>query len=97
MGAFDQFATVNLNAFKPDKTKTKIAPWFFEKRRLYVRKRKNFRYYVERRWPWHRKPYIFSTAELATMYHFPGKVVAPSAAAPRVEIKKAGVPPELPT
>jgi len=97
MGAFTQFSTVNLNGFKPDKTKSKVAPWFFEARRLYVRKRKNFRYYAKRQWPWHRKPYIFSTAELATMFHLPGKEVAPAAAVRRMEIKKGGPPPELPT
>ncbi|MFH0987617.1 MAG: hypothetical protein V1841_01855 [Patescibacteria group bacterium] len=96
MGAFTQFSTVNLNGFKPDKTKTKVLPWFFEDRRLFVRKKKNFRYYSKRMWPWHRKPYVFSTAELATIYHFPGKTVAPSSAAPRVEIKKGGPPPVLP-
>ncbi|MCZ2845909.1 MAG: hypothetical protein O2U61_05360, partial [Candidatus Bathyarchaeota archaeon] len=88
MGAFTQFSTVNLNGFKPDKTKTKVVPWFFEARRLYVRKRKNFRYYAKRMWPWHRKPYVFSTAEIATMYHFPSRAVAPAAAAQRTEIKK---------
>ncbi|PIU42548.1 MAG: hypothetical protein CO034_02455 [Parcubacteria group bacterium CG_4_9_14_0_2_um_filter_35_11] len=97
MGAFTQFSTANLNGFKPDKTKTKVVPWFFEERRMYVRKKKNFRYYAKRMWPWHRKPYIFSTAEIATMYHFPGRAVAPSAAALRVEIKKGGPPPTLPT
>ncbi|MCD6094653.1 hypothetical protein J7J39_01990 [bacterium] len=96
-GNFSQFSTVNLNGLKPDATKTKVAPWFFEQRRLYLKKRKLFRYYVKRMWPWHRGPYIFSTAELATMYHFPGKRVAPSAAAPRIEIKKGGAPPTLPT
>jgi len=97
MGAFTQFSTVNLNGFKPDKTKTMVTPWFLEGRRLYVRKRKNFRYYAKRMWPWHRKPYIFSTAELATMYHFPGRAVAPATAVSRMEIKKGGPPPVLPT
>lgn len=95
-GAFNQFNTVNLNGFKPDKTKTMVTPWFFEKRRLYVRKRKNFRYYAKRMWPWHRKPYIFSITELATIFHFPGKAVAPSAAVPRAEVRKGGPPPAIP-
>lgn len=96
-GAFTQFSTEDLNGLKPDATKTKVMPWFFEKRKLFLRKRKLFRHYIKRKWPWHRKPYIFSTAELATLFHFPGKTVAPSAAAPRVEIKKGGAPPTLPT
>ncbi|HOK35252.1 MAG TPA: hypothetical protein PLL80_01290 [Candidatus Pacearchaeota archaeon] len=97
MAAFNQFATVNLNAFTPDKSKTKVAPWFFEDRRLYVRRRKIFRHYTKRLWPWHRGPYIFSTEELATLYHFPGKNVVPAASVPRVELKKGEVPPNLPT
>lgn len=96
-GAYAQFCTINLNGLKPDKTKTKVAPWFFEARRLYVRKRKIFRHYADRRWPWHRKPYIFSTAELATLYHFPGRAVAPAAAVRRVEVRKGAPPPTLPT
>lgn len=96
-GAFNQFSTINLNGFKPDKTKTKAFPWLFEKRRLYGKKRKIFRHFAKRKWAWHRKPYIFSTAELATMYHFPGKTVAPAAAAPRVRIKKGEIPSNLPT
>lgn len=96
MSAFNQFSTVNLNSLKPDRSKTSVIPWFFEGRRLYVKKRRIFRYYTGRAWPWHRSPYIFSTAELATMYHFPGRGVAPSNAVPRVEIKRGEIPPNLP-
>lgn len=95
-GALAQFSTINLNGLKPGKSKTKVMPWFFEKRRLFMRKRKLFRYYIERKWPWHRKPYIMSTAELATLYHFPGRAVAPSIAISRVEVKPGGPPITLP-
>jgi len=95
-GAFSQFSTINLNGFAPDKTKTKTAPWFFEERRLFVKKRRIFRFYANRLWPFHRKPYILSTAELATLFHFPGKDVAPAIGVPRVAIRKAGAPPTLP-
>ena len=96
LGFFSQFSTINLNGLKPDKTKTKVMPWFFEKRRLFTKKRKLYRYYAARMWPWHRKPYVFSTAELATIFHFPSKEVTPSVGVPRVEMKKGGAPPELP-
>lgn len=96
IGYFMQFSTTNLNSFGVDKSKSKVMPWFFEARRLFAKKRKLFRYYVSRRWPWQRKPYLFSTAELATIWHFPGKIVAPSMGVPRVEVKRGGAPPELP-
>jgi len=96
-GAFNQFSTNNLNGFKPDETKTKVAPWFFEARRLFLKKQKIFRFYSNRMWPWHRKPYIYSISEIATIFHFPGKTVSPAAAAPRVEFKKTKAPPVLPT
>jgi hypothetical protein len=96
LGFFSQFSTINLNGMAPDKTKTKVMPWFFEKRRLFMKKRKMYRYYAARMWPWHRKPYAFSTAELATIFHFPSKEIAPSVGVPRVEVRKGGAPPELP-
>lgn len=96
LGFFGQFSTINLNGLGPDKTKTKVMPWFFEKRRLFMKKRKMYRYYAARMWPWHRGPYAFSTAEIATIFHFPSKEIAPSVGVPRVEVKKGGAPPELP-
>lgn len=97
VGFFSQFSSRNLNGLAPDKTKTKVMPWFFEKRRLFMKKRKLYRYYRARMWPWHRPPYILSTAELATIFHFPSKETAPSVGVPRIEIKTGGAPPNLPT
>lgn len=97
LGAFNQFSTIDLNGFKPDITITKVMPWFFEARRLYAKKRKMFRLYSERADVLHRLMYIMSTEELATIFHFPGKTVAPSAVVPRVEVRKAGPPSALPT
>lgn len=95
-GSFNQFSTQNLNGMKPDKTKTTPVPWFFEKRRKYMKKKKLFQLYVNRKGPLHRDNYIFSTAELATMFHFPSKAVAPSTGLSRAETRKGGAPPELP-
>lgn len=97
LGGFNQFSTIDLNGFKPDITMTKVMPWFFEARRLYAKKRKMFRLYTERGDVLHRPMYIMSTAELATIFHFPGKVVAPSTVIPRVEVRKGGPPSTLPT
>lgn len=99
MGFFRALSTLNLNSLRPDpRTFTKIQ-WIMRKRRLYIRKRRLFRYY-QKRWP----PFfplvggmfILNTEELATLYHFPSRVVAPAPAVPRIEAKKGEPPPGLP-
>jgi hypothetical protein len=102
-GFFKTISTENLGGLKPwakTMTKVKSVPfWFFDKRRLYIRKRRMLRYYIQRLPPlFPRKggTYVLNTEELATLYHFPGEIVAPSLGVPRVEAKKRGGPPELP-
>jgi hypothetical protein len=93
--------------------RTKIHYWL-RARRLYLRKRRHLRYYVERlplSFPWNfegrlvfppfyprsglkRTVYVLSSEELATIFHFPAKVVPPTV--PKVEAKKAGPPAGLP-
>lgn len=93
----------HLGGLKPwSKTMTKVKSvpwWFLDKRRLYLRQRRLLRYYIQRLPPLFPRPggtYVFNTEELATLYHFPGEIVAPARGVPRVEAKKAGPPPELP-
>lgn len=103
---FNAFTTTNLNAIVPlGKTLTKIhRSWFLpintlEKRRLYLRCRKILRNYIRRLSPFYPKPggtFMLTTEELASLFHFPGKAVAPAPGVSRIESKKAGVPPELP-
>lgn len=110
---FGQFQTGHLNYlvfWGP--TRTKIQ-YFLRKRRLYLRKRRQFREYVERfpplyprmkgelSWPYFgprgpgiRGTCILNIEELATIYHFPAKIITPTL--PFVEAKKAGPPPQLP-
>lgn len=102
------YVTENMNALFPyGKTITKIysRPPFniFDARRLYLRKRKLFRLYRERfrpHFPYtgNRKSgtFILNTEELASIYHFPSKLVAPAPGVPRVGAKKEAAPPELP-
>ncbi|MBZ9571809.1 hypothetical protein KJA15_00505 [Patescibacteria group bacterium] len=99
-GFFKEISTENMNGLKPwTKTMPKIQ-WILRKRRTYLRKRRLFKYYIKR-WPplFPRKggTYILNTAELATLYHFPGRIVAPAPAVPRIEAKKGEAPPGLPT
>lgn len=105
---FGRYVTENLNApFPLGKTITKVTSRpplnLLDSRRLYLRKRKIFRLYRERFGPMfpragNRKTgtIILNTEELASLYHFPSRMVAPAPGVPRVEAKKGGAPPELP-
>ncbi|TSC56041.1 MAG: hypothetical protein Greene071421_60 [Parcubacteria group bacterium Greene0714_21] len=107
---FNQMSSTTLNNFRPIKrtyTKEKtIFTWFLDARRLFLRKRRVYRYYTSRLspfYPWqgseeteHGK-YILNIEELATIFHFPGKMTVPGVAVPRIESKKGEAPSELPT
>lgn len=104
MGFFTSFATQNLNALRPwGNTITKVHTllfWFLDKRRLYIRKRRMFRNYVRRfspLFPRRGGTFVLNTEELASLFHFPGKMVAPTPTIPRIEAKKREAPPGLPT
>ena len=98
-GFFAPFSSTHyLNALGPGRGRTKIAPWPFKERRYYLRQRKLWRRYITRdidTW-YEKKPYLLSTAEIATLYHFPAREIAPSPGIPRREIKRGEAPPEVP-
>lgn len=103
-GFFKAVSTANLGGLKPEKTRfTKVKSvwlWFLDQRRLYIRKRRIFRYYSKRWTPLFPRPggtYVLNTEELATLYHFPSRIVVPAPGVPRVEAKKGEAPPGLPT
>ena len=100
---FKETSTENLGGLKPNsKTMTKVKSvffWFFDKRRVYLRKRRMLRYYKKRWVPLFPRPgmtYILNTEELATLYHFPGQATAPALGLSRLETKRQGVPLDLP-
>jgi len=95
IGAFRQFNTLNLNGFKLDSSKTPSVDYLFKKMRNFARSRSLFQNYKKRKMDLH--PFVLNTEELATVYHFPGKMVAPAPLLQRVEAKKGEPPPGLPT
>jgi hypothetical protein len=106
-GYFASYVTENLNGLVPwGKTLTKIhKSWFLPlnliwNRRMYLRKRAIFRKYRKRFSPlFPRKggTFILNTEELGSLFHFPGRGVAPAPFVSRVEAKKGEAPPGLPT
>ena len=106
-GFFASYITENVNGLVPmGQTLTKIhKSWFLPinllyNRRLYLRKRKIFRNYINRRTPFFPLSggtFVLNVEELASLFHFPGKVPVPAPFVPRVEAKKREAPPGLPT
>jgi hypothetical protein len=107
---FNGFNAVNLNSIFPfGKTLTKIhkswfLPWnYLKSRRLYLRCRRLFRNYARRvpaRWPADppgRTKFVMNTEEIASLYHFPSKGAAPAPSVPRIDSRRGGGPPILPT
>lgn len=105
MSYFTNFGTNNLNGLAPDgRTLSKIRkkwydPFWFPKRRLYLKKRKMFRKYITRLpydYPLSGGTFVLNVEELATIYHFPSRILTPASQIPRVEAKKGEAPLELP-
>ena len=40
--------------------------------------------------------FVLNTAEMASMFHFPSRAVAPAPSVPRIEMKRGEAPPGLP-
>jgi len=103
---FNTYMTTNLNGLVPlGRTFCKIhKSWFLplnllRPRRHYLRCRKIFRNYIQRLPPFYPLSggtFILNTEELASLFHFPGEVVAPAPGGPWIEAKKGGAPSELP-
>lgn len=94
-------STQDLNGIRPFMTTKIVPPSPFRDRRLFLRKRDLFKRYV-RRWTPHYPKYekgdtfILNAEEIATIFHFPGKVGAPTPSFARIEAKKGGPPINLP-
>ena len=100
-GFFKNVSSESLNGLKPRKDTLPKVQWALKKPRTFLKKRAIFRRYVRRFTTYFpniskKGTYVLNTEELATLYHFPGRTVAPAPGVPRVEAKKGEAPPTLP-
>ncbi len=103
-GAFRQYNTANLNGFKPAKAPAVTYPWQDRSGKKVLRmkqglfNRYRFRsFFVPEYIPYGYTdaPFVMTTEELATIYHFPGDVSrTPSLS--RIQAKKSEAPANLP-
>jgi len=100
----NQFASTNLNTLLLTEKTSVSKSLFFLKNllregRIYLKKRKFWLQYIHRwptRFPQPGGTFILNTEELATLYHFPGRELAPIPTIPRIGAKKGGAPSNLP-
>ena len=102
IGCLRQFSSNNRNGFKLGKFSAFVYPWqdfrnirkrTIEKRMIDAYKRRSFFNVPHKHY--RSKPFILTTEELATIYHFPGKV-ASTPTFSRVPSRKAEPPANLP-
>lgn len=93
IGAIKQFNDINFNQVKPEDISKTYGKIFFKKPRADFRKRKLYARYKTRNMDG--VNVVFSTKELATLFHFPDMSVK-SPAAPRTAAKLGSAPSNLP-
>ena len=92
-GTLKQFNDLNLNSFKPTEASKTYAGYILKKPRLAFRQRRIYERYKNRSMLG--KKIVFSSKELATLYHFPDMGVK-TPTLPRIESKRGSAPPNLP-
>lgn len=98
IGSMKQYNAVNLNGFKPARATSLDYWWELKKWREPRMKIKMVDAYRKRSYfymPYPRKPFVLNTEELATIFHFPGRV-AETPTFGRIEAKKGEPPAGLP-
>lgn len=96
VGYIKQFIANDLNSFKPDLKVTFTKTVYFRKEpRLNEKKRKIFNNYINRS-DAGREPYLLSTEELATLWHFPVEANVKSPMIQKAPGRKADAPSSLP-
>jgi hypothetical protein len=103
LGSFGQFGSASLNSLRPDFNAAYKYPWQDfggrkkaenEEKLLEAYKRRSFFHPPFKHF--HGKPFILSTEELATLWHFPSGIVAATPTLTRIPSKKAEAPSNLP-
>lgn len=99
IGSLRQYGSEHLNGFKHTHSTSLDYPWEdFKKIRISSIKARMFDAYRRRSYhypPYQRKPIILNSEELATIFHFPGKV-AETPTFTRIESRRAEPPQDLP-
>jgi hypothetical protein len=96
LGVVNQYNSYNLNGFRP--LRSTAAGFLFRSRRETRKKKIMLDAYRKRSYfyaPYRRRPFVFNTEELATIYHFPGRV-AETPTFSRIETRKGEPPATLP-
>lgn len=98
-----ELSSEKLGAFKTyANTATKVKSnftWFLDNRRVYQRKRRIFRYYINRLTPMYPRrgaTFVLNIEELATLFHFPSEAAISTLSVPRVEARRKEAPINLP-
>lgn len=95
IGGIKQFNDQNLNSMVPNDDSKTYANFIFVEERLRYRQRRLFRRYISRDSDPQSSRFLFSSEELATIFHIPDMgVLAPSLT--RVSAKRGGAPSNLP-
>lgn len=95
IGGIKQFNDQNLNSMVPNDDSKTYANYIFAEERLRFRQRRLFRRYISRDSDPQSSRFLFSSEELATIFHIPDMgVLAPSLT--RVSAKRGGAPANLP-
>lgn len=99
MGAFKQYNSGNMNGFKIAHTTSFDYPWqdFTGSRATHLKKLifDAYRLRAYFYYPYPKHPFILNTEELATIFHFPGRV-SETPSFKRIESKKSEPPADLP-
>ncbi len=96
IGVMKQYNAMDLNGFKP--VNPTSVNYFLKKKREAGKKTKILDAFRQRSYfymPYDRKAFVLNTEELATIFHFPGKV-AETPTFGRIEAKKGEAPTDLP-
>jgi hypothetical protein len=98
-GIMKQYNSFNLNGFKPENTTDFTYPWQDPSGlKTVTKKREMLDAYIQRSWfypPYVRPHFVLTSEELATIFHFPGRV-SETPSLGRIESNKSEPPTNLP-